>query len=119
MGIPNKYKKEFAKTAEEILATGKSFAAVCAALDVSRQSLYDWRDAHPEFKDALDKGLQKAQAAWEQIGEDGIVGNYEKFNAAPWIFTMKNRFRADYQEDKQEKTVSESIVEKLIDRLIE
>lgn len=115
MGIPNKYKKEFAKKAEEILATGKSLAAVCAALDITRQSLYDWKDAHPEFKEAIDKGLLKAQAVWEQMGEDGIKGNYEKFGAAPWIFTMKNRFREDYKEDKEEKKDNgQSVLEKLI-----
>jgi hypothetical protein len=115
MGTPNKYKKEYAKKAEEILATGKSLAAVCAAFDVTRQSLYDWRDSHPEFKEALEKGLQKAQAVWEQMGEDGIKGNYEKFGAAPWIFTMKNRFRDDYTEDKDDKQDNAvSVLEKII-----
>ena len=74
---------------------------------------------HPEFKDAMDKGLQACQAYWEEMGENGIVGNYEKFSASPWIFSMKNRFRADYQEDKEPKTVNDSIVEKLLDRLVE
>jgi transposase-like protein len=115
MGTPNKYKKEFCSKAEEILATGKSLAAVCASLDIARCTLYEWRDKHPEFKESLDKGLQKCQQYWEEIGEDGIKGNYEKFGAAPWIFTMKNRFREDYKEEKEEKKDDDkSVLEKLI-----
>jgi len=63
--------------------------------------------------------LQKAQRVWEKIGRNGIEGNYEKFSGAPWIFTMKNRFRRDYQEDKEPKNESASIIEKLIDKLTE
>lgn len=113
------YKPEFCATATEILSRGKSLAAVCAALKVTRQSLYNWKDSHPEFRVALDEGMQACQAYWEDMGENGIVGNYEKFSSAPWIFSMKNRFRADYQEDKEPKSVNDTIVEKLLDRLVE
>lgn len=119
MGTPNKYSKEMCAIAEQVLADGESLAAICAELDISRTTLYEWRDSHPEFRDAIASGLQKAQRAWEKIGKDGIVGNYEKFNAAPWIFTMKNRFRDDYREDKEVKSESTSIIEKLIDKLAE
>lgn len=115
----SKYKPEYCEVAAKVLAGGESYAAVCAELDICRSTLYNWRDAHPEFASALNKGLQKAQREWERIGKDGVEGILEKFSASPWIFTMKNRFREDYKEDKQEKTVSESIVEKLIDRLVE
>ena len=113
MGTPYKYRQEFCEQVVEILAQGKSLAAVCAHLDVSRQALYDWRDAHPEFNNALQRGIQKCQAYWEEIGKDGIVGNLDKFSATPWIFTMKNRFRDDYKEDK-EPSRDASVIEKLL-----
>lgn len=119
MGTPNKYKKELCDKAYEVLANGESLASVCAELNITRTTLYEWRDTQPDFKDAIERGLQKAQHVWEKIGEHGIKGHYEKFGGAPWIFVMKNRFRDDYKEDKEPKTVSETIVEKLIDRLIE
>ncbi len=119
MGTPNKYNKEYAKKAEEILATGKSLAAVCAHFGIARSTLYEWRNNHAEFRDSLDCGIQKCQAYWEDIGMDGIRGNYEKFGASSWIFTMKNRFRDDYKEDKEPKAANESLVEKLIERLID
>jgi hypothetical protein len=115
MGTPNKYKKEYVKTAAKILADGKSKAAVCAALDISRRTFYDWCATHEEFNDAVDIGMQKCQAMWEEIGEHGIKGNYDKFGAAPWIFTMKNRFRDDYTDEKDEKGESAvSVLEKII-----
>jgi hypothetical protein len=115
MGTPNKYKNEHCKKAEEILATGRSLAAVCAKLNIARCTLYEWKESHPEFKEALERGLQKCQAYWEELGIDGVTGNYERFGAAPWIFTMKNRFRNDYTEDKDDKQESAvSVLEKII-----
>lgn len=119
MGKPNKYHKDMCIKAEEVLAGGESLAAICAELDISRTTLYEWRDTHPEFREAIESGLQKAQRVWEKIGRNGIEGNYEKFNGAPWIFTMKNRFRDDYKEDKEPKSESTTIIEKLIDKLVE
>ena len=115
MGAPTKFKNEYCKKAEEILASGRSLAAVCAKLSIARSTLYEWRDNNPEFKQAIEKGLQKCQAYWEELGIDGVVGNYEKFSAAPWIFTMKNRFRDDYTEDKDDKQDNAvSVLEKII-----
>lgn len=119
MGTPNKYQNWMCAKAEEVLANGESLAGICAELGITRTTLYDWRDTHPEFSQAIQRGLQKAQRRWERIGMDGIQGNYEKFNAAPWIFTMKNRFREDYKEDKEVKSESTAIIEKLIDKLAE
>lgn len=119
MGTPNKYKPEFCEIAEKVLANGESLAAICAEIRITRSTLYEWRDNHPEFNEAIQIGLQMAQRDWERIGRDGVLGNLEKFAGSPWIFTMKNRFRDDYQEDKQDKTVSDTIVEKLLDRLVE
>lgn len=120
MGTPNKYTSDFCEVAAEILSRGKSLAAVCAHFDISRSTLYEWRDNHPEFGDAINKGLQKAQMVWEEIGEDGIKGNYEKFASTPWLFTMKNRFREDYGvEEKNDNTNMGAVVAKLVDKLVE
>lgn len=119
MVAESKYKPEYCEIAQEVLGNGKSLAAVCARLNICRATLYEWRDSNAEFAKALNQGLQKAQEYWEQIGEDGITGKIDKFGGAPWIFTMKNRFRADYQEDKDAKSDNTSLVEKLIDKLVD
>jgi hypothetical protein len=118
--IESKYKPEYCQIAFEVLRSGKSKAHVCCKIGISRPTLYDWVSAHQEFSDAVSRGMQHSQAYWEDIGEQGVTGELERFSATPWIFTMKNRFRDDYAEDKAEnKSISDSIVEKLIDRLVE
>lgn len=117
MGVTYKYKPEMCKIALDILSKGESLAAICAELEITRPTLYEWRKNHEEFREAVDIGLQKAQREMEKIGMNGIKGNYDKFSSTPWLFMMRNRFREDYQEDKDSKQVSESIVEKLIDKL--
>lgn len=119
MGTPNKYTKEMCDLAEKVLSDGESLAAVCAELNITRTTLYDWRDNNPEFSEAIDRGLVKCQRYWEKIGKRGITGKYEKFSGAPWIFTMKNRFRNDYKEDKEVKSDNSALIEKLIDKLVD
>lgn len=114
------FRPEYCDIAIKVLASGESLAAICDELDIARSTLYEWRERHPEFASAIQRGLQKAQRDWERIGRAGIMGEIDKFASSTWIFTMKNRFRDDYQEDKSEsKSVSDSLVEKLIDKLVE
>lgn len=119
MGTPNKYTEEMCSTAEKVLSGGESLAAVCAELNITRTTLYEWRDNHPKFSSAIERGLLKCQRYWEKIGKRGITGKYEKFSAPSWIFTMKNRFRADYAEDKEVKSDNSALIEKLIDKLVD
>lgn len=119
MGTPNKYRANMCAIAEQILANGESKVAIAAALGISRTTLYEWCDLHPEFQEAIECGLPKAQRVWEKIGFDGATGNIEKFNAPSWIFTMKNRFRDDYRDEKEVKNTTNSVIEMLIDKLVE
>jgi hypothetical protein len=115
MGTPNKYKKEYCDVAKKVLSDGESLVAVCCELKIAKSTLHEWRKSHPEFHEAIEVGLMEAQRIWEKIGRDGVVGNYDKFGAAPWIFTMKNRFREDYAEDKTDnKSDDKSVLEKII-----
>ena len=114
-----KYSASLCGKADEILSNGKSLAAVCRALNISRQTLYDWKVKHPEFNETISKGLQKSQCYWEDIGENGIRGEIKNFSGTSWMFVMKNRFRDDYKEEKSEKGLSESLVEKFIDKLVD
>lgn len=113
------YKPEYCEIATKVLSDGESFAAVCDELDICRKTLYNWRDSHPDFASALNRGLQKAQRDWEKIGRAGICGEIEKFGGSPWIFTMKNRFREDYGVEEKDKGAAHSLVERIIDRLVD
>ena len=64
---------------------------------VSKQTLYDWMEKHPEFLDARKKGDIESLAWWEEQGMKGLFtpGGKEgvTFNSSTWIFNMKNRHR--------------------------
>ena len=119
MARPVEYRAEYCDIAQKVLADGESLAAVCAEIEITRPTLSAWRATYPEFGEAVSLGLQKAQRDWENLGRSGITGSIEKFGSSAWIFTMKNRFRDDYAEEKEHKSVSDSIVEKLIDKLVD
>lgn len=114
---PIEYRPEYCEIASKVLADGESLAAVCAEIKCSRPTLYAWRSTYPEFGEALSVGLQIAQRNWERLGRTGIEGDIKNFGASPWIFTMKNRFRDDYAEEKDNKSASDSLVEKLLEKL--
>jgi hypothetical protein len=102
------------------MASGKSVARLATSLGVCRDCIYEWCKKHPEFAAALKRGRDAAQAHWEDIGEEGICGDLKGFSATAWIFTMKNRFRDDYKEDKNDqKEANQTLVEKLLDKLTE
>lgn len=54
---------------------------------------------------------------WEKIGLFGAKGEIEGFNAASWIFNMKNRFREDWR-DKQETDHSGLIRHEVTRRIV-
>ena len=104
-GRPSKYDPVFCDAVIEAGADGKTIAGMAEALDIDRETLNNWRDAHPEFSCAVKRGLQKAQAWWEEKGRVATFGGVDGFNATSYIFQMKNRFREDWSDTvKQEHT---------------
>lgn len=110
------YDESYCTKAIEVLSNGESLVAVAAELGVSRKTVYEWKDKHPEFKEAIEDGLARSQRYWEQMGHDGTTGANKDFCATPWMFTMKSRFRADYAEDKKDDS-KDSVIEKLLEKL--
>jgi hypothetical protein len=109
------YRPEYCQIAFEVLSKGKSLAAVCAKLGISRTTLYKWKGANQELADAIEAGLQVAQAHWEDLGESGVSGEIKNFAGTPWIFTMKNRFRSDYagEDEFKRKDNTDFLLEEL------
>jgi len=110
------YDESYCTKALEVLSNGESLVAVAAELGVSRQTVYEWKDKHPEFNEAIKLGLARSQRYWEQMGHDGTTGANKDFAATPWVFTMKSRFRDDYAEKKEDNTAN-SVIEKLLEKL--
>jgi hypothetical protein len=102
-GRPTKYDESFCAIVLAAGEDGKTLAGMAEALDVDRETVNNWREAHPEFSRAVKRGLQKAQAWWEDQGRIATFGAIDGFNATSYIFQMKNRFRDDWNDTiKQE-----------------
>lgn len=100
-GRPSKYDPAFC---ERVIASGeegKTLASMANDLDIDRSTLNEWMEAHPEFSRAVKRGLEKAQAWWEDEGRKATFGGISNFNATSYIFQMKNRFKEDWR-DKHE-----------------
>lgn len=120
------YKPEFCDMLIEHMSQGNSFASFCAVIKVSRVSGYRWVQVHDDFFEAKRIADEAYQKWWEDVGRSGMVGKIKGFNAAAWIFSMKNRFNwSDKQEIiesnervKVEKMTDQelmSYVEKIVD----
>ncbi len=111
------YTPELCSQVAEMFADGSSITQVCARkLKVHRDTYYEWKKVHPEFRKAAETGEQISQAYWEDIGKDGIVGDLEKFAGSTWQFVMKNRFRDSFS-DQQPESVNNTLIEKLLEKL--
>lgn len=100
-GRPTKYDPSMCARVVELGHEGASKAEISAELGISRDTFNQWEKDHPEFSDASKASTAAAQAWWERRGRIATFGGYEGFNATAFIFTMKNRFPADWR-DKQE-----------------
>lgn len=96
VGRPSDYTPLYCEQVIELGRQGKSHAQIAAALDVSRMALYRWAEAHEEFRDAMTRARDLAQAWFEDKGQDGLF--LPGFNASLWAKQVNCRFREDYAE---------------------
>lgn len=97
-GRPTKYDPAMCEMVIALGADGITLAGMADALDVSRDTVNEWRKEHPEFSAAIKRGLEKAQAWWEEEGRKATFGKTDGFNATSYIFQMKNRFRDEWND---------------------
>jgi len=115
-GRPMKYKKAYCKIAENVLAEGFSMAVVAADCDVTRETIYNWMENHPEFFDSIKRGQQKGQAYYERLLKAKVAGQKVKnfdpklSDTACLIFALKTRFHKDFgNKDKLDVTQTAEI----------
>lgn len=100
-GRPTDYKAPYCDEVLSHLGDGYTLASFAGIVGASRQTVYDWSEAHPEFLDAIKKGRAKGQHIWEQrLAKQAIDG---AGNTAAIIFAMKNL----YQDDWADKILNE------------
>lgn len=89
-GRPTEYKPEYCDFAVSHMRDGASIAELAYLLKISRNCLNEWRHKHPEFEDAVKKGIDDSEGWWMLEGRKNI-GNKD-FNSTLWYMNMKNRF---------------------------
>src|ERR1051326_5116396 len=97
------YDAAYPETLIKLMSEGKSVTQVAAHFKIPPRTLYDWVDKYPEFAAAKDAGLTLAEAYWEELGQKGIKGVSQRFNAAAWMYYMKCRFKKEWAEGTQQK----------------
>jgi hypothetical protein len=99
IGRPSKYTPYIAERWLECRKNGASIAQSMLLCDIRSWATYkQWQLDYPEFKEAVEFGEIISQAGWEKIGEQGIKGEIEKFNAATFIFMMCNRYPQHFRQ---------------------
>lgn len=61
-GQPTKYKDEYADLAFKFCLLGADNVRLAELFEVSLATIHNWRNAHPEFLDAIKRGKQEADA---------------------------------------------------------
>jgi transposase len=100
-GRPTAYDPAYCDMVMEWGRQGKSKAWMAAEIGVSKQTVYDWEKAHPDFLEAITRAVTFSQQWWEDAGQTGMVS--DKFNSAVWTKNMAARFRDEWTE-RQELT---------------
>jgi hypothetical protein len=113
-GRPSDYDPIYCQMLIKHMEDGLSFESFGGVAKCSKQTLYRWIDAHPEFSDAKKVGETACQFWWEKTGKDGLHNETIKdgdgmtitksINSTIWIFNMKNRFGwRDKQKDEDDE----------------
>lgn len=120
MGRPTKYKVEYCEMLVEHMSEGLSFESFASKVDSHRETLYSWAKKYEDFANAKKKGKEKCLEFWESMGRSGAAGKLPGFNAAAWIFNMKNRFLWRDRQDiittdlTEKKSITESDLENIL-----
>lgn len=98
-GRKSDYKIEYCDQLVEHMSRGYSLESFAGKIGIHRSILYDWRDAHPEFKEAMLVGTDKSLLFYESLGIQGMAGKLKGFNASVYALTMANKHKWRQQHD--------------------
>ena len=119
-GRPSKYKPEMCEIVIQCGRDGMGKAEMAAELGIAYSNFDRWQHEHPEFQDAVKEAVRQSQAWWEKMGRISTFGGTDGFNATSYIFQMKNRFRAEWNDTiKSDLTSSDgSMTPQVVERII-
>ena len=92
-----RYNKEIQAAICEGLEMGISIRAVCGAVKIDEKTFYNWKDKHPEFKEAVDGVRPKLECKWLNVIEAAALSG--DWKAAAWF--LQKRYSDAYGERKE------------------
>jgi DNA-binding XRE family transcriptional regulator len=118
-GRPSKYDPKYCNDIIVFMSEGKSQTAFAGKIGITRGTINDWADEHPEFAESLEIAKAKCQAYWEDLGQAYLVEDYQgsKINAQIYQFNMRNRFKEDYGVGAESSDVNVNLGNKTDDEL--
>jgi hypothetical protein len=100
IGRPTNYRPEYCDRVVELGAKGYSQAMIIADIGAgSRETINNWKKAHPTFLDAMIRARDLGLAWWERQGIENL-GNRD-YNANLYRIIMMARFGQDGYREKQ------------------
>lgn len=106
-GRPSEYDPAYCDRIIELGLMGASVIEMAFELGVTKQTIHNWAEAHPEFMDAFTRGKMASQVWWERKGRDGMEKPAQEFQGGIWSRSMAARFPEDWTE-RQKQDVSHS-----------
>ena len=87
-GRPVTYDKEkHVALLYDLFTKGKPVSAFCAEANIAKCTFFEWKNIHPEFKEAYDRAINFAETYWHEM-----PSNEPEFNYPYWSINMRNRF---------------------------
>lgn len=111
VGRPSGYKPEYCQQVIDHMRNGMSIASFAAAVGVSRETIWKWGKAYPEFRNACEVAKEASQIWFERLAiaiasgqhktltDDKGVKRFANANPGMVMFLMSRRF-PDYQDPK-------------------
>jgi hypothetical protein len=103
VGRPSKYKPEYGELLINHMGDGYSIESFAGVLRISKDTVYEWINKHPEFSDAKKAGEGLRHLCYEKLGMEASKGKVDGFNATAFVWMTKNMLG---WRDKQEITHS-------------
>ena len=108
LGRPSLYEPEWMlPKIIEVGSRGGSFVQIAVSIGVTRKTVYDWCQQHPDFLYTMEMARLLSQEWWEAQGQLGTFGAIDGYNASSYTFQMKNRFPRDWKDSKQTEIMGE------------
>lgn len=96
VGRPLTYSPALCDRAIALGMQGKHWSAIATAFNISRNTLHQWAEQYPPFKDALIRARTASQAWWEGKVQQKLGAKHFQANAARLV--MSGNFKEDYAE---------------------